>query len=113
MRRTRPLVDKCGVSLWKSQRQPAISHDKLTNASVIGAITGAAHGVEAEGIAMASTQDLNSTELATLLNNVLDPTDAANIETWAANHLRDGLTPVETIDTAPPYPGHGCSTLST
>jgi hypothetical protein len=54
---------------------------------------------------MASTQDLNSTELATLLNNVLDPTDAANIETWAANHLRDGLTPVETIDTAPPYPG--------
>jgi hypothetical protein len=54
---------------------------------------------------MASTQDLNSTELAALLNNVLDPTAAARIEAWAANHLRDGLTPVETIDTAPPYPG--------
>jgi hypothetical protein len=62
-------------------------------------------GVEAEGIAMASTQDLNSTELAALLNNLLDPTDTVNIETWAANHLKDGLTPVETIGTAPPYPG--------
>jgi hypothetical protein len=45
----------------------------------------------------ASTSDLNSTELATLLANEVDAKEASHLEVWASNHLpADGLTPVET-----------------
>ena len=62
-----------------------------------------------------TTLDLSAADLATLLANTVDPTQAANLETWAANHLpADGLTPVEDFTGPISVTSlQGCSTLRT